>query len=679
MDEKIDIKGLDYSNQIENILESGRFHLSTIKPSDWIEANRFMDSSVSRYKGPFSYDITPYTKEIVDCLSPDHPARIVAVKKGAQIGFSVGVIEGGVGWIISQNPSNILFLVGHADLVEEAMVKIDNMIDSCGIRNLIRSSVKRRKSQKTGDTDTKKEFPGGNLISGSANNHKLLRQRSVQYGFIDDFDAVKKVDKSSGSTAKMIEQRFAAYYDKMKLFYISTPELKQTSNIEPQYLLGDQRKYHIPCPCCGELIFLSWDVPIDGTNGKERGGIVWKLDDASRLIKESVGYVCQKCSGFFDDSDKYELNLSGQWIPTATPSMEGFFSYHISSLYAPPGMYDWEHYVRQFLEANPPGEGRDESLHQTFVNLVLGETYEQQGKELNANQLQKNIRNYNVGTIPDKLSQNDGNGKIVLLTCACDLNGTEEDARLDYEIVAWSESGASYSVIHGSIGTFIPREGAKKHKVDRERWTYEHGRNKSVWPEFDKVIDKMYITDTGKKMRIFITGVDTGHYTSFAYSYIDASNFQIVGLKGKDIEKYIRFGIDVPSFKPARERGKLYLVEVNLLKDDIANMMELKWDQGNNDVQPAGFMNFPTPTKGLYLYPNFFSHFESEKRQTELKSGQGVAARWIKKSTSSQNHMWDTRVYNMVLKDILVWMVCKELKIQKGIWSDYVNIMSGKA
>ena len=674
----MDIKGVDYNNQIEDILESGRFHLSTIKPSDWAEANRVMDSSISPYKGPFSYDITPYTKEIINCLSPDHPAQIIAVQKGAQVGFSSGVIENAIGWIISQSPGNILFLVGHADLVEDAMLKVDNMIDSCGLRNLIRSSVNRRKSMKTGDTDTKKEFPGGSLSSGNAGNHKLLRQRSIQYGFIDDFDAVKKVDKSSGSTAKMIEQRFAAYYDKMKLYYISTPELKQTSNIEPQFLLGDQRLYHIPCPCCGEMISLHWDIAIDGTEGKERGGITWKLDDKSKLIKDSVGYICQKCGGFFDDSEKHELNLAGQWIPTAEPSKEGFYSYHISSLYAPPGMYDWEHYVRQFLEANPPGKSRDESLHQTFVNLALGETYEQQGKELDANQLQKNIRDYAVNIIPDKLSQNDGSGRIVLLTCACDLNGTQDDARLDYEVVAWSEFGSSYSIVHGSIGTFIPREGAKKYKTDREKWTYEHGRERSVWPEFDKVIDAVYEVDTGKKMKILITGVDTGHYTGHAYAYIDNSRFHVVGLKGKDVDKYIRFGIDVPSFKPARERKDLYLVEVNQLKDDLANLMELKWDYGNKDVQPPGFMNFPTPSNKLYLYSNFFSHFESEKRQTELKDGQAMAAKWVKKSSSSQNHMWDTRIYNMALKDILVWLVCKEFKIQKGIWSDYVNAVLGK-
>lgn len=669
---------LDYLENLSEIIEAGQFHLSTIKPSEWTEQKRYMDSSVSRYKGKFSYNITPYTKEIIDCLSPDHPARVVAVMKGAQIGFSVGVIESGIGWIISQNPGNILLLTGHADLSEEAIVKIDNMIDSCGIRNLIRSNISRARNMKTGDTNTKKEFPGGMLVAGSSNNHKLLRQRSVQYGFIDDFDAAKKTDKSSGSTAKMIEQRFAAYYDKMKLFYISTPELKQSSNIEPLYLLGDQRKYHIPCPKCGELIVLNWSVEIDGSEGKEKGGITWKLDDNNKLINGSVGYICQKCSGFFDDSRKYEFNLAGRYIPTTEASSPGYYSFHISSLYAPAGMYDWEHYVRQYLEANPIGGNQKENLHQTFVNLCLGETYEQKGKSPKANQLQKNIRIYPIGSIPERLSIKDGNGKIMLLTCACDLNGTVNDARLDYEIVGWSESGSSYSIDQGSVGTFIPLEGQKKFKVDRERWTYEHHKSNSVWPEFDNILGKIFLTDTKRRMKIFITGVDTGHYTLQAYNYIDNTKFRVMGIKGKDTEKFIKYGADLPTFRPAKERSGLYLAEVNIIKDELADKMELKWDEGNDDQQPAGFMNFPTPSEGKYLYNNFFSHYESEHRITENKEGQGIASKWVKKNSIVQNHFFDVAVYNMVIRDILVFLIMKELKVKYFTWSDYVNAVLGR-
>lgn len=660
--------------QLEEIVDCAGILLSDIKPSAWNEKFRVMTSEVSPFPGPFKYNHTPYLREVVDCMSPDHPSKFIAVMKGAQIGFSTGVIEAAIGWIISENPGNILFLTGHADLAEEAMNnKIDQMIDSTGLRPMIRPNVLRAKNMRTGDTNKSKEFPGGSLTAGSAGNHKLLRQRSVRFGFIDDFDAAKKSSKESGSTTRMIQQRFAAYSDKMKLYYISTPELKELSNIEPVFLKGDQRRFFIHCPCCSEAIALYWECDSEGDTD-EKAGITWKTDGAGRLVDGSVGYTCQKCLGFFTDQNKYELNLAGFWKPTAEPSEPGYYSYHISSLYAPPGMYDWQYYVKQYLEACPPGGNRDEALYKTFVNLCLGETYSPEGKEIKANELQNNIRKYEIGIIPEKISEQDGNGKIVMITCAADLNGKVDDARIDYEILAWAESGASYSLTHGSIGTFIPREGAKKNKEDREHWTYEFYQKNSVWPELNKILDQIFVSDTGKKMKIFITGVDTGHFTSYVYPYIDSCAGQryVIGLKGKDVEKYVRFEVDTPTFKPAKERSNLFLVEVNKVKDDLADQIRLKWDEGNDDSQPPGYMNYPVPSGGLYLYKNFFSHYEAEKRVVDEK---GTSLKWEKKNTNVQNHFFDCRVYNMALRDIQVALICKERKIKNYGWNDYVNVI----
>lgn len=665
-----------YEQQFIELIEGGRIHLSNIKPSAWIEQNRVMTSDVSPFPGRFSFNKTPYLKEVVDCLSPDHPARKIAVMKGAQIGFSTGVIEGGIGWIIANNPGNILFLTGHADLAEEAMTsKIDQMIDSCGLRPLIRPNALRAKNMRTGDTNKSKEFPGGSLTSGAAGNHKLLRQRSVMYGFMDDLDAAKKSSAESGSTIGLIEQRFAAYSDKMKLYYISTPEQKKLSNIEPVYLLGDQRRYTIPCPCCCDYIWLEWEISIDGTEGKEKGGIYYELDNHNKLIESSVGYVCQSCAGFFNDSKKYELNLAGIWKPTAEPSEPGYFSYHISSLYAPPGMYDWQHYVKTYLKAVPPNGKRNEAEYKTFINTGLGLTYEEQGKELKANELQKNIRSYEVGIVPESLSIKDGNGKIVLLTLACDLNGTEEDARLDYEIIGWSQSGTSYSIDQGSIGTFVPRENDMKVKEDRERWTYHFNRSNSVWPRLLEIIDTKYKVDTGRNMSVFISGVDCGYFTNFAYQFIDnySQNRTIVGLKGKDTEKFFRFSADKAAFHKAKERPNLYLVEVNMVKDTLSEYMGLRWNKSNEQFQPANFMNYPTPSAGKYLYKSFFMHYEAEKRVTETKEGESIGARWVKKTAVSQNHFWDVRVYNLILKDILIYFVEQEYKVKNLTWKDFVD------
>lgn len=663
---------LDFLNQSIDLIDSSKWLLSSIKPSEWNEKYRSLTSDVSPQPGKFSYKYNPYTREIVDCLSPDHPSRIIGIKKGAQIGFSTAVIEAGIGWIMSESPGNILFLTGHGDLAEEAMSgKIDQMIDSCGLRPLIKPNILRKKNQRTGDTNKSKEFPGGSLVAGSASNHKLLRQRSVRYGFVDDVDAAKSASKESGSTLKLIEQRFAAYSDKMKLFYISTPELKNQSNIEEIYNQGDCRKFFIPCPCCGDYIHLEWSTYVKDTT--EPAGITWKVDENNAIIKGTVGYICQSCGDFFTDANKYDLNLKGEWRPTKKPIDDGYFSYHLNSLYAPPGMFDWHHYINDWLKIHPVGEKRNEELYKTFINLVLGEPYEQQGEAPKANQLQKNIFPYEIGTIPEKLSINQGNGKIVLLTCACDMNGTVDDARLDYEILAFSESGSSYAIDAGSIGTFIPREGKMKGKTDREKFSYEHNKSNSVWPIFTKIIEQIFVTDTDRKIKIAFTGVDTGHYTNYAYEYIDKSNNFVIGLKGKDQEKYTRFNIDTPLFRHAKERANLYLVEVSLIKDRISDYMSLKYDQFVDDKQPANFMNFPLPADGKYTFNNYFSHYESEHKIVENKDGKSISSRWVKKTTVSQNHFFDVRVYNLALKEIVTAMICKELKIKEFTWNDFVK------
>lgn len=664
-----------YETQVEELLDSSRILLSNIKPSEWAQNNIVLPSEVTAFPGKFSYDKTPYCREIIDCLSPDHPAKMIACMKGAQIGFSTGVIYPGIGWIISQNPGNIMFLTGHDELSKEAMnTRVDQIIDSAGLRPLIRPNVLRKKNMRTGDTNKSKEFPGGSLVAGSATNHKLLAQRSIRYGFMDDYEKAKQSSAQSGSTKELIEQRFASYSSKMKLFYISTPELRLTSNIQPVFDLGDRRRYHIPCPCCHEYISLYWSIAIDE---KEKGGITWKTDDNGKLIKSSVGYICQKCSGFFTDATKFEMNLAGKWIPTADPVDEGFFSYHISSLYAPPGMFDWKHYVGQFLEANPPNESPKTAKMKTFTNLVLGDTWEEEAESPKANQLQKNTRPYEVGTIPESLSEKDGNGKIVLLTCACDLNGIVEDARLDYLITAWSETGASYSITHGSIGTFIPREGAMKFKTDRVRWTYEHHANNSVWPELDKVIEQDFKTDTGRRMKVYVTGVDTGQYTNYAYAYVDSRN-KVICLKG-DSEKSLKLGADIRHFKVGQERPNLYLIRGNKVKDDVAESINLRWDENNDDHQPHWFMNFPIPSGGQYMLNNFYSHFEAEHKIIDKEpDGTIIGMRWEKKTTISQNHLWDCYVYSRAMLDILCFLVAKEFKVKDITWREFVDLVLGR-
>lgn len=668
---------------IVNILsESGRHYQSEVAPSEWAEQNRMMTPDVTAVPGKFSYKNSPYMREIADFYAPDNPGKVGALMKGAQIGTTRGVIENSIGWIIRNHPGNILYLVGHAELVSPSMQKIDRMIDSCNIRHLIRSTTQRMRRTKSGDTDKLKEFPNGYLRMGIT-NHKSLRNESFQYGFIDDYEAMKGATKEAGATDKLVLQRFAAYARKMKVLFMSSPELKQSSNIEPLFELGDQRYWHVPCPICENLIVWHWQTPMKD-DPEKMAGMTYELNNGE-LIPESVGYTCQICGGFFDDRDKMDLLNEGKFIPTAKASRDGWVSWHVSALYAPTFMFGWEHYVRDFLEANPPGGQENEAKMKAFYNLVLGMTYEEKSEAPDATQLQMNVRKYDIGSVPEKMSIKDGNGRVVMLTLACDLNGIVKDARLDWEVVAHTETGSTYSIDHGSIGTFIPREGTRKHKTDREHWTYEHGTQRSVWPLLDEVMNRKYEVDTGRRLSIFATAIDVGHYDVYAWQFIDSrkKNKVLYGVKGEGVSqnpgfrsKHLPVEHNISSYKKGKARDNLYIINVNLVKDDLAANIKLTYDPSFQDTQPAGFMNFPQPSDGKYLYENFFSHYEAEHRINERRAdGTVIGTKWVKRKSSAQNHMFDCRIYNMAAKDIFYEQILRDFKVPNGQWTDYCTII----
>lgn len=686
---------------LSDILDSCNIALSDILPADWAEKNITMPQG-SAYPGKFSYNLTPYWREVVNHVWKHSPVKSIAVMKGAQIGYSAAVLMPFVGYVIAENPGPFLFLTGHSDLSKEAVEAIDHMIDNAGLRKYISSQLKRVKNQRTGDTGMFKEFRGGNLRGGSITNHNMLRQRTAKYGSADDYSAAPRSAKDTGSTRRLFQQRFSAYFDNgQKIIYGSSPQLKGHDNTEDVYLLGDQRRYNLPCPLCGALQPLEWSTPFIGSDGKphnlpdtetgkpiETAGIYYQVDTNNKVLPHTVGYVCRHCAGFFTEKHKYEMNLAGQWVPTAAAKEADLVSYQISSLYAPPGMYNWTYYAQQHAEANPPGQPQNIALQQTFVNVALGLTFEVPAEEPQGNQLQNNIQPYPIGTIPAHLAHQHGNGPIVLITCAVDLNGTEDDARLDYEIVAWAQSGAQYSITHGSIGTFVPRENTHRYKQDRERFTYRHYAPNSVWPHLQQILQTKYPVQPApgkpaKQMGIFITAIDTGHYTTHAYQFIDLNKTQhnVIGIKGDKEKKYRKFGIDTPTFTKAKERDRLYILEVNQIKDNLAQLTRLTWDAPNQPQQPPGYLNYPTPSEGKYLYPNYFSHYEAEHRKTETKEGEGIAARWEKKNSAAQNHFWDIRVYHLALRDIFTYLFFTDLKLPdpaRRTWADYCNTILAK-
>ncbi|PXX26270.1 phage terminase large subunit GpA-like protein [Thalassospira sp. 11-3] len=659
------------------------FKTVKILPSVWTEENVRLGSDISRYTGPFRYDKSPYTREIINNLSPTDPTETTAVIKCAQSGLTQGVIIPGICYIISENPGPILFMAGDKELARNSVrTRLDPVIESSGIGHLIRPNVIRKKNQRTGDTDFSKEFAGGQLIVEGTKNADKMRQFSVRYIFADDWEAAPRDDKKEGSVRKLVEGRSTSFGNMRKLFYISTPAVKQTSNIEPVYEMGDQRKWHWKCPHCKKYIPMEWRVKKeDGTYA----GIKYELDQNGLLNEKSVHYECQYCGGKILERDKFNLNLAGKWIATAKPVRPNIRSYYLNALIIPPGFTSWVDLVYEWIEANPKDGVVDIGKLKTFLNIRLGQTWTEHGETPRVNELMKNICSYNPGTVPDITAAEHGNGDIIMLTLACDLNGIMEknnqDVRLDWELVAHTTTGAWYSVDHGSIGTFKRERDKTKFERetdgDREKWTYNHGHKNSVWPVFEELMRKKWPCETpDRHMEVMLTTVDTGYFTRLANQFIEKfDDLIILGIKGAVETDYRRVQKDTAPVRQSRENKGLYILEVNQIKDELSSYIKLV--EGSDGYQPPGFMNFPQPQDGKYNMVSYFQHYEGERRVEETKDGVVVGFKWEKKNSQSLNHFWDVRVYNIAARYIYLDLIARsEKNINKLSWAELVAMIS---
>src|ERR1700739_3286384 len=385
---------------LEEIIETSRIHISRQKPSEWYESRMVMPKG-SAFPGPIRYDRTPYWREPVDCFDPNHPAKDITIMGPAQMGKSIMVLNPIVGFTIEQNPGNILFLTGHSDLTKKAVLKIDYMIDNCGIRYLIKPSILKARNSRTGDTNTDKEFFGGDFKSGSITNHNMLRQNDVKIALSDDLDAGQLAKDDTGSTVDLIKGRTKAYENVCKRAWISTPQKLGESLIAIQFENSDQRYFYIECQCCHEPIVLERNIQV---TDKDMAGLTWKLDNFGRVEPSSVGYICQLCGNFFTDKNKEKFLRGGYWKPTVIPKEYDHYGYKINGLYAAPGMTSWLNLASTSAKCNPPDQPRKEAEWQTHLNIDWGDLYEPPTENIKADKLQENIRNYEITVIPESLS-----------------------------------------------------------------------------------------------------------------------------------------------------------------------------------------------------------------------------------------------------------------------------------
>ena len=630
--------------KIDNIVDERLY----IIPTEYIESVRYLPKGLSPKPGFFEFDYTPYLIEIFNHSSPESLVEEIVVMKSAQIGYTVGILENLVLYYIGCNPKQMQFVTADNALAEETVkTRIDPMIDHAGLRDKIFAQSKRKGSRATGDTTLLKEYPGGFVKFGGAKNPDSFRGRTYQVTAEDEIDTYQDI-KKEGSILSLIKNRSNAFSLTRKIFYGSTPLIKQTSKIYELYMQGDQRNYFIPCPICGEMQVLKWHgVNKDG----QKYGIVFDITPDGLPDYDTVGYKCPHCQGVFKDYDKAKFLRKevAEWRPTATPKKPRLKSYWINALYSPPGMYPWERLVEDWADCwdLKLDKIKDIEKYREFRNTKQGLPFEEKGESISYDKAVIHRRQYAKGEIDNLQAIRDTGSPILFLLCSVD----DQKNNLFVDVKGYTSGGRTYTI------DFFSLDGVTE------------DRNSKSWKELDKLLtDKIYLANDGKKYKIIATFIDSGKYTTYVYDFCSKFSLGVYPIKG---ERSLPGNVNIKMLsKEVLTKARCnagYRINITTFKDAIAyRMQRLEW--ATDKHQPEWYPNFPEN-----LRDDYFKQFEAESKidVKDPRTGKYLYSYW-KQVGQRDNHAFDTYVYNLACLDMLVEVIClQELQLEISSYSEF--------
>jgi phage terminase large subunit GpA-like protein len=613
-------------------------------PSEFAEQVRYLPKELTPLPGKYSYERFPYFKKIVDLFHPSSPAQEIVLMKGNQLGSNVSVLETILLYNIMVDPKPQMFITADAGLMKTGVnTRIETMLNTAGARPLIFSqSPKAKGSRNTGDTANAKEYPGGYLHFYGSKNPDKFRQNSYQAALVDEIDAYKSTLKNEGDIINLVRNRTDAYARKRKIYWASTPLVKQNSKIEQLFLLGDQEYFYVPCKHCGEYQPLVWHGKND--NG-ETYGIVWENDenykpiiaDPEKQIESTVVYKCKYCGGLMRDYDKEVIIPKGKWVATAESQVRGLYSFHLTPLYNPIGMYSWDDMVKEWADCWDIKNNRikDKEKYRTFRNTKQGLTFEESGIRVNYERVELHRRfGFVRGTVPNDLAVKDSGSPILIIVCSVDV----QKNNLFVDVKGYSMGGVTWTLdffeIAGDTATF-----------------------NGPWDLLDDYIgNKIFIGTDKKTYHIEMTLVDSGWNTEWVYAYALRHGKGVYVCKGKDrLEGSATFKLFNQSTLKGIGLGQAYHINTVKMKDRIANaFMNLPWNE--RDFQPSWYPNFADDFRDDY-----FKQFEAEDRVDEYDQyGRWMRTIWRPKH-NAPNHAFDTYGYNLAALEIYATDVCRHV------------------
>lgn len=442
---------------------------------------------------------------------------------------------------------------------------------------------------------------GAQLYFRGAASDDAFRRISAQWQMADEVDAdawlPRSEKKSQADKLALYRDRGTAFIDS-KLWVGSTPLSRDTSLVWREWLLSDQRRFHVSCPHCGSVQYLKW-----GTS-KTDYGFRWKTNEYGHVTE--AWYQCEAEGCRIDEHHKEDIVEAGEFIPTAIPNRPGHRGYHWPAWHSSAPGAKWITLAQQWLDAQG-----DTELLKRFINNVLAEPWDDLGGEAIDTDSLKSLRITYRAEVPDD---------VVVLTLGGDTQTNKEGLK----------GGSHDSIASREVSVF----GWNKKRMPRlimHKIILGEPGDAEADAELDEIINRKFMKADGTEMSIKATAIDLGgSYGDQTKAFAKArSTKRVWAVKGNNIAKGKRSSSVWPRkvSRSTRNGPTWNMIDTQLAKDALGRMLA---------IRGPGAATFPQDTPDSY-----FDGLSAEKLHID-KNG---LRHWQRKKSTNTGEEWDCLVY----------------------------------
>jgi phage terminase large subunit GpA-like protein len=558
---------------------------ATLKPpplltvSEWADEYAYLSMETTGFTGRF--EAFAYQRGILDAVS-DPTIKTITVMKSARIGYTK-CLDTILGYFIHQDPSPMLVVQPRVEDAEDySRTEIAPMLRDTPVLAEIAGDIKSRDSDQR---ILKRMFRNGASISfvgaNSPGGFRRITARVVAFDEVDGYDPGGA--GAEGDQIALGKKRSETFWNR-KIILGSTPTIKGISRIEKAMEDTDLRRYQVPCPHCSAMQVLKWE------------NLRWDRDENGNHLPDTAHFVCEAQGCVIEEQDKPGMIENGEWV--AERPFNGNAGFAIWAAYSLFPNAAWRHLVAEFLRVR-----RDPLELRTFVNTVLGETWEEKAEKIDSATLVHRGENYGPDSIP---------AGVMVLAAGVDVQGD----RLEVQVFGWGfreECWAiEYEVIHGDPA------------------------QQMVWDDLDLLLLRKYRNDTGRELRVRAACIDTGgHHQNAVLAFCKSRRARrIFPVKGAAGPRPIW---------PKREsrtssNETIFIVGVDTAKDTIYSRLRI-------GKHGQGYMHFPV---GGGFDQAYFDQLTSERVMTRKRLGRSYRVWEV--ISGRRNEGLDTAVYALAAR-----------------------------